>query len=206
MPEPVRPRSQITGRDFGRGEGPERRQRRGAEQRPHDARLVEPAQLVDDMTLDLEELFRGQAAQAQPLGVLAPAQVDLGDVQGRVVVVIAVGVDEAVGDQEPRAVRRPAGGGRHPPDRGIAQRDDRPPQHVGPRLEVGARQGRAVDDGAEPAVAGELGGGHLERPLPAAATDHHPQPGLLGDPRRSTTTCSRIRMSKLPIWAGGVVA
>ena len=56
---------------------------------------------------------------------------------------------------------------------------DRPPQHVGPRLEVGAGQGRAVDDRAEPAVAGELGGRHLERPLLAAAADHQPQPGLL---------------------------
>ena len=162
------------------GERPQRRQRRDAQQRPHHARLVEAEQLVDDVPLDLAELVGGQAAQARATGRRRSlTQVNLGDVQGRVVVVVAVGVNVAAGDEEPRPVGRPAGGGRHPPDRGFAQRDDRLPQDVGTQLEVGAGKGRAVDGGAQPAVAGELAGGHLDRPLLAAVTDRQPQPALL---------------------------
>ena len=180
MPLPVRPSSQITGRDLGAAKAAEHRQGRGAQQRPHHGRLVEPEQLVGDVPLDLAELLGGQAAQAEPLRrCRSRRRSTWGMPRVRVVVVVAVGVDEAAGDEELRAVRRPAGGGRHPADRGVAQGDRRPPQDVGAGPQVGAGQGRAVDGGAEPAVAGELGGGHLDGVLAAAAADHQPQPALL---------------------------
>src|SRR5262249_18597698 len=98
----------------------------------------------------------------EPLRVLAGTQIDLSDTGRWIMIVKTGGVDMAAGDEELRTILRPACGGRHLPDRGMAHADHRPAQHVDPLQEVNARECRPVDGRLDPAVGHELTGGQVE--------------------------------------------